>query len=175
MRPETTTNRRALLKLIGGSAVLLPLAGLSGCAKKAEAPAPAPSEPAPAAEPTPPAAESAPSATPAAESAPASAPAAQSAPPAAAPATPATPAPQALAGGALPHLDESDPTAKALGYRQDSSKVDAAKYPRHAAGQACQKCVQFRGNAGDAWGACNIFAGKQVNANGWCSAFAPKA
>ncbi len=174
MRPETTTNRRALLKLIGGSALLLPLAGLSGCAKKAEAPAPAASEPAPAAEPTPPAAESAPSATPAAESAPASAPAAQSTPPAA-PATPATPAPQALAGGSLPHLDENDPTAKALGYREDSSKVDAAKYPRHAAGQACQKCVQFRGNAGDAWGACNIFAGKQVNANGWCSVFAPKA
>jgi hypothetical protein len=153
---NANTPRRAFLKLIGGSAIVIPLAGISACAKKEAAVAPAAT---PAPEPTP-----APAAAPVAESTP---PVSASAPPAAAPA--ATPV------GNQPHLDENDPVAKALGYRQDNTTVDASKYPKRTAGQHCAVCVQFKGAAGDAWGGCNIFAGKQVNANGWCSAFAAKA
>ena len=159
---NSNTPRRAFLKLIGGGAVLIPLVGISGCAKK-EAAAPS-AEPAAAPTPEP-------------SAAPAAAPVAESAPPVSASATPASPAaaPAATPAGDLPHLDENDPVAKALGYRQDNTKVDAAKYPKRTASQHCAVCVQFKGAASDAWGGCNIFAGKQVNANGWCSAFAAKA
>jgi hypothetical protein len=148
-------NRRSFLKLAGAGA-LIPLLGIEACAKKDAAPvAPdttaAPAEPAAPAQPPAAAEPTAP--------APAAAPPAQAAAPA----------------GNLPHLDAGDPTAKALGYHQDASTVDAAKYPQHVAGQACRKCVQFQGAPGVAWGPCNIFAGKQVNANGWCTAFAAKA
>jgi High potential iron-sulfur protein len=74
-----------------------------------------------------------------------------------------------------PHLDENDPSAKSLGYYQESAAVDPGKYPQHLAGQACWKCVLFKGGANDAWGPCGAFAGKLVNARGWCTAFAAKA
>ncbi len=141
--------RRRFLKLVGGAAVLVPIGGLAGCGgdKAATAPAaPAPApEPAPAA--APPAADTA-----AAEPAAAEAPAAE-----------------------LVQLTEDDPVATALGYRHDATQVDAAKYPRHAAGQVCSNCIQFRGAAGDAWGPCGLFPGKLVNAAGWCNGYAPKA
>jgi hypothetical protein len=50
---------------------------------------------------------------------------------------------------ALTPLDPNDPTAKALGFVNDATKVDAA--------------------AG-----CNIFAGHSVPAGGWCKVYAPK-
>jgi High potential iron-sulfur protein len=90
--------------------------------------------------------------------------------------------PAALALGAAPAVlaqtakaDENDPVAKSLGYKQDASKVDAAKYPSFAKGKVCSNCQLYQGKAGDAWGACPILAGKQVNGNGWCSAWAKKA
>jgi len=87
-----------------------------------------------------------------------------------------------VAGGALwagqalaqPMVEEKDPTAASLGYVADASKVDKAKYPKYAAGQACHSCALFQGKAGAASGPCPIFAGKQVAAKGWCSAFAKK-
>jgi hypothetical protein len=163
-------NRRSFLKLAGAGA-LIPLLGIEACAKKEAAPAApdtaaAPAEPA---APAPPPAAAEPTA-PAAAAQPAQAPPPATPEPAAAP-----PAQAAAPAGNLPHLDAGDPTAKALGYHQDASTVDAAKYPQHVAGQACRKCVQFQGAPGVSWGPCNIFAGKQVNANGWCTAFAAKA
>ena len=155
-------DRRAFLKFIGGSAVLVPVFGLVACGRQ-DAAAPAPSA-APSAATPEPAAPATPSASPAA---------AEPAP--TAPAAPAAPAAPPAAAGNLPHLDPANPTAKALGYHQDSATVDAAQYPQHLAGQACRKCAQFRGAAGDAWGPCNIFTGNQVNANGWCTAFVAKA
>lgn len=74
-----------------------------------------------------------------------------------------------------PMLAETDPQAIGLGYKADTSKVDQAKYPKHAATQKCGGCALFKGAAGSAAGGCAIFAGKQVSANGWCSAFAAKA
>jgi High potential iron-sulfur protein len=70
---------------------------------------------------------------------------------------------------------ESDPQAAALGYREDTTKVDKAKFPKHDASQKCSGCQLFQGKAGEAAGPCSIFPGKVVAANGWCSAFNKKA
>ena len=72
-------------------------------------------------------------------------------------------------------LDEKDPQAAALGYAADTSKVDAKKFPKHAAAQTCSNCALYQGKPADATGACPLFAGKAVAAKGWCSAWAKKA
>jgi hypothetical protein len=74
----------------------------------------------------------------------------------------------------LPHLDEADPTAAALGYKHDTTKVDPAKYPSHKPAQICAGCSLVQGAVTDAWRPCGIFPGKAVNAKGWCAAFAAK-
>lgn len=143
--------RRHLIKIIPA----LPLVGLAGaagllsaCGKKETAVAPAAAPPA------------APAATPA--------PAAVATP---APAAPAAPA--ATAG--LPLLDEKEPAAVALGYFNDATKTDKAKYPKYADGQNCANCALYQGAAGSAQGGCPLFAGKNVAAVAWCSAYAKKA
>ena len=72
-------------------------------------------------------------------------------------------------------VDEKDPQAAALGYAADTTKVDAKKYPNHAAAQMCGSCALYQGKPADAVGACPLFAGKVVSAKGWCSAWAKKA
>jgi High potential iron-sulfur protein len=113
-------------------------------------------------------------APPAAPPAPAAAPAA---PPAAAPAP--APAPAAAPAGPTatgPMVDSAaDPTAQALGYVNDASKVDKAKYANFVAGSACSNCALYQGQAGAEAGPCPLFAGKQVSAKGWCSSYAKKA
>ena len=79
------------------------------------------------------------------------------------------------AQAAAPALTEADPQAVALGYKADNTKVDAAKYPQHAAGQMCSGCNFYQGKPADAMAPCQLFAGKQVAAKGWCSAYAKKA
>lgn len=74
-----------------------------------------------------------------------------------------------------PMVVETDAQAVALGYKADTTKVDAKKYPNHDAAQKCQNCALYQGKAGDAAGPCPLFAGKQVATNGWCSAWAKKA
>ena len=74
----------------------------------------------------------------------------------------------------LPPLDPSDPTAKALGFVTDSTKVDAAANPTHKPNQKCGTCAQFQGKPGDASGGCNIFAGHSVPSGGWCKVWAQK-
>lgn len=137
--------RRGFLRLVGGGVVLLPVAGLVACSGD-KAPPAGSAAPAPA--------QPAPAAEPAA-------PVAEAAP----------------TGGSAPlvQLEESDPVAVALGYRHDASQVDAAKFPRYAAGQNCANCIQFRGGAGEQWGGCGLFPGRSVNAAGWCNGYAPKA
>ena len=80
---------------------------------------------------------------------------------------------QALAEPAK--ADENDPTAKAIGYKMDATKVDAAKYPTYVKGNVCGGCALFAGKAGDAWGACPIVGGKLVSSKGWCTAWVKKA
>lgn len=73
------------------------------------------------------------------------------------------------------HLDEADPAAKALGYKVDTTKVDAAKFPQHKATQLCGDCRYFQGKAGSEWGPCTLFTGKgSVHSMGWCAAYASK-
>lgn len=87
-----------------------------------------------------------------------------------------------VAGGCLiaarawaqPMVDEKEGLAVSLAYVADAAKVDKAKYPKFAAGQACSACALFQGKAGAASGPCAVFPGKQVAAKGWCSAFAKK-
>jgi hypothetical protein len=72
-------------------------------------------------------------------------------------------------------VDEKDPQAAGLGYKADATKVDKAKQPKYAAGQACSNCSLYQGKPADAAGGCPLFAGKQVSGKGWCSAYAKKA
>jgi len=71
-------------------------------------------------------------------------------------------------------LDE--PTAKALNYVEDASKLDAAKVPTFKKGSRCDNCALYdTAKAKGAYGPCAAFPGKLVAAAGWCSAYAPKA
>ncbi|MEO7148483.1 MAG: high-potential iron-sulfur protein [Rhodanobacteraceae bacterium] len=71
----------------------------------------------------------------------------------------------------LPHLTQADPTAKALHYTENANTAPAP----HKAGQACNNCRFFQGNAGQAYGPCSLYPGKAVNAKGWCAGYAAKA
>ena len=145
------TTRRTFIQVIPVSGAVIGAALLAACSDKTTPPA---ASPAPAAQPAP----AAPVAT-----APTPVPA-----PSAAPATAGT-----AAGG--PMVDEKDAIAVSLGYVADASRVDKAKYPNFAAGQACSSCALFQGAGGAEAGGCPLYAGKQVSAKGWCSAFAKKA
>ena len=70
---------------------------------------------------------------------------------------------------------ETDTQTAALGYKADATKTDKVKYPKYAAGQACNTCALYQGKAADAAGGCPLFAGKQVAGKGWCSAWAKKS
>ena len=74
----------------------------------------------------------------------------------------------------LPHLATTDPTAQALNYTEDASKVDKAKAAAYVAGSSCANCNFFQGGSA-AYGPCQLFPGKAVNAKGWCSGYAKKA
>lgn len=71
-------------------------------------------------------------------------------------------------------LEESDPTATALGYKEDTSKVDGTRYPQHKPAQKCSGCALYQGKPADANGPCGAFGGKLVTAGGWCAVFAAK-
>ena len=73
-----------------------------------------------------------------------------------------------------PHLTTTDPTAVALAYHEDASKVEASQFPTYKAGQTCSTCLQLKGDAGQPWRPCNLFPGKLVNANGWCRVWVKK-
>ena len=72
-------------------------------------------------------------------------------------------------------LEETDPTAVALGYKMDATKVDAKKFTTYVAGNTCTNCQFYSGKAGEASGPCAAFGGKLVSAKGWCSAWTKKA
>ncbi|MCC5884909.1 MAG: high-potential iron-sulfur protein [Gammaproteobacteria bacterium] len=105
-------------------------------------------------------------------------------PPAPQPARPAPPAQQPPAAApaqpspaaAMPKLEESDATARALGYVHDANDVDASQQPRFQDGQLCENCALYTPDSSDEadWGGCSIFPGKLVNAKGWCNAWVAK-
>ena len=78
------------------------------------------------------------------------------------------------AAAALPPLDPNDPTAKALGFVNDATKVDTKTHATFKPDQKCGTCAQFQGKPSDATGGCTIFAGKSVPTGGWCQVWAQK-
>lgn len=72
-------------------------------------------------------------------------------------------------------LVETDPTAVALGYKEDATKVDAKKYPTYKAGNLCNNCMLYKGKPTDAAASCGAFGDKLVVGKGWCMAWVKKA
>lgn len=145
---KTIEERRRFLKIVGGSAALVPVFGLTACSGgKDEAPA---------------------AAAPKTDAAPAmDKPKAMESKAEAAVEAPQKPS-------AMPRLSEDDPQAKSLSYVHDATNIDSAKQPRYKAGQQCSNCALFQAKADEEWAGCSIFPGKAVNAKGWCSVYAPK-
>ena len=81
----------------------------------------------------------------------------------------------AIAQATAPMVNEKDPQALALAYVANTTKVDAAKYPKHTSAQMCSNCQLYSGKPNEAAGPCPLFAGKLVAANGWCNAYIKKA
>ncbi|RZI97472.1 MAG: iron permease [Variovorax sp.] len=71
-------------------------------------------------------------------------------------------------------VSETDPQAVALGFKNDTTKVDKAKFPKHEATQVCSGCALYQGKAADANGPCALFSMKTVPAKGWCSSWVKK-
>jgi hypothetical protein len=80
----------------------------------------------------------------------------------------AAPAPAAKP---LPKLVLTDPTAKALAYAEDATKV---KHAAFKAGSNCLNCNFYKGAKGAATGPCTLFPKNSVVGKGWCSAWAKK-
>lgn len=80
----------------------------------------------------------------------------------------------------MPRVEESDPTAAALGYKHNVADINAQMFPRRSTeaggeNQFCDNCVLYTGPAGEeSWGSCALFPGKVVHAKGWCNVWAPK-
>ena len=74
-------------------------------------------------------------------------------------------------------LDESDPTAIALGYKEDAEAVDVTKFPKRAgaegAKQFCSNCALYEDVDGD-YGTCSAIPGKLVAGPGWCNVWVLK-
>ena len=70
------------------------------------------------------------------------------------------------------HIDEADEQAVALGYRADTTQVEAKKYPNHNATQRCNNCSFWQGKPDDAWAGCAMFGRKQIANAGWCQVWA---
>ena len=79
-----------------------------------------------------------------------------------------------LAAEDLPHLTDANPGAASLGYTEDSSTVDAGKFPKHKAEQHCANCKFFQAGADAQYAPCQLYPGNAVNANGWCAGYASK-
>ena len=95
-----------------------------------------------------------------------------------APAAPSIPEPTPAPAGtiaALPMLDEKDVQAAALGYVQDATKADTARFKNYVAGNQCGNCALYLGKADEAAGPCPLFAGRNVTAKGWCTSWVKKA
>lgn len=68
-------------------------------------------------------------------------------------------------------LTETDAYAKSMGFKEDTTKVDQARFPRHTADQQCSKCQLFKGESTDAEAPCSFFGNRIVPATGWCRNF----
>src|SRR4029077_1722675 len=71
----------------------------------------------------------------------------------------------------LTPLDPADPTAQALGFVLDASRVDANANPTFKVAQHGGVCAQYQGKPSDASAGCSIYSGHSVPVKGWCRAF----
>jgi hypothetical protein len=67
-------------------------------------------------------------------------------------------------------LSPTDPYAKAMGFKLNTTEVDQAKYPRHTTEQACHNCQLWNGGTAD-MGNCSFFNDALTPKNGWCKNF----
>jgi len=81
---------------------------------------------------------------------------------------------QAIAQDAAEKLPITDPVANALGYVEDATTVDAAKYPAFKQGDICKDCLLYTDPSAEEWGPCSLFQNRLVAANGWCVSFAKR-
>jgi hypothetical protein len=70
-------------------------------------------------------------------------------------------------------LEENEPQAIALGYKEDSRTVDSKRFPKHNPSQTCTNCTIWRGKGGDA-GQCHLFSNRLLSGKGWCSQWVTK-
>ncbi|MDE0852848.1 MAG: high-potential iron-sulfur protein [Nevskia sp.] len=76
----------------------------------------------------------------------------------------------------LPHVAADDPTAKALGYVEDATKINAKTEALYKAASHCANCQLFQAaQAKGGYAPCAVFPGKVVNQNGWCRSWTAKA
>ncbi|MDR2215306.1 MAG: high-potential iron-sulfur protein [Nevskiaceae bacterium] len=69
-------------------------------------------------------------------------------------------------------LSTDDPTAKALQYTEDASKVDKAKAPTFKDGSNCGNCALYmKAQAANKHAPCGAFGNKMVAEQGWCLAW----
>jgi hypothetical protein len=71
---------------------------------------------------------------------------------------------QTVGAAEMPKLTLDDPSAKALGYVNESAVAD----------QHCINCNFWQGGGAE-WGGCPLFPGKSVAAKGWCKSWLKKA
>ena len=76
-------------------------------------------------------------------------------------------------------LDESNPTAVALGYKHDANEVDVDRFAKRATEegkkQFCDNCLHYKTSDEEGWGPCAIFPGFNVAAKGWCNVWVQAA
>lgn len=71
-------------------------------------------------------------------------------------------------------LTESDPTAAALGYKEDASKVDTTKFKNIVKGSNCSNCNFYQGAPTAPSAPCTALGGKIAMGKGWCAAWVKK-
>ena len=92
----------------------------------------------------------------------------------------------AAAAGAIPlkllaedMVSVDEPLAQAMGYVEDASTVDTAKFPKRAgeagATQFCDNCALYAGDEGSESAPCSIFQNRLVAGKGWCNAWVLKS
>lgn len=72
---------------------------------------------------------------------------------------------------AIQKIEESEPKAVSLGYKHDSTHVDAKRFPKHTAGEKCNNCMAWLGKSADPWAECDLTADRLVSNTGWCSSY----
>lgn len=69
-------------------------------------------------------------------------------------------------------VSEDDPAGKALGYKEDASKVDRSKFKTYAPGQTCANCKFYVTKDPKApMAPCTPLGGRLVMGKGWCAAW----